>query len=141
MQLGPWVYKQLLLPPRRSPLKLSPQPVQSPVYQFLAALKMRLSSVLVGVSLQALQAAALPVGASDSPFTSTSPALASSTPAAPVYDWSSGYVSQFVIHPSCNSTERHEITSGLEQAVIIAKHAKEHSTAQTSSRYRFLVII
>ncbi|KFZ23833.1 hypothetical protein V502_01699 [Pseudogymnoascus sp. VKM F-4520 (FW-2644)] len=87
---------------------------------------MRLSSVLVGVSLQALQAAALPVAALDSPFTSTSPALASSTPAAPVYDWSSGYVSQFVIHPSCNSTERHEITSGLEQAVTIAKHAKEH---------------
>ncbi|OBT46711.1 hypothetical protein VE00_02597 [Pseudogymnoascus sp. WSF 3629] len=86
---------------------------------------MRLSSVLVGVSLQALQAAALPVGSSESPFTSTSPALASST-APPVYDWSSGYESQFVIHPSCNSTERHEITSGLEQAVTIAKHAKEH---------------
>ncbi|KFY07327.1 hypothetical protein V492_07242 [Pseudogymnoascus sp. VKM F-4246] len=86
---------------------------------------MRLSSVLVGVSLQALQAAALPVAASDSPFTSTSPALASSTP-APVYDWSSGYSSEFVIHPSCNSTERHEITSGLEQAVTIATHAKEH---------------
>ncbi|ELR07227.1 hypothetical protein VC83_01361 [Pseudogymnoascus destructans] len=86
---------------------------------------MRLSSVLVGVSLQALQAAALPVGSYESPFTSTSPALATSTPAL-AYDWSSGYVSQFVIHPSCNSTERHEITSGLEQAVTIAKHAKEH---------------
>ncbi|KFX99104.1 hypothetical protein V490_01946 [Pseudogymnoascus sp. VKM F-3557] len=85
---------------------------------------MRLSSVLVGVSLQAIQAAALPVGASDSPFTSTSPALASSTPTP--YDWSSGYVSQFVIHPSCNSTERHEITAGLEQAVTIVQHAKEH---------------
>ena len=112
----------------------------SAVYQFPTALKMRLSSVLVGASLQALHAAALPVGASDSPFTSTSPALASSTP-TPVYDWSSGYSSQFVIHPSCNSTQRHEITSGLEQAVVVAQHAKEHSMAPMSSRYHFLVIM
>ncbi|OBT60599.1 hypothetical protein VE03_10041 [Pseudogymnoascus sp. 23342-1-I1] len=86
---------------------------------------MRFSTVLVGVSLQALQAAALPVASAESPFTSTSPALVSST-AAPVYDWSKGYVSEFAIHPSCNSTERHEITAGLEQAVTIAQHAKEH---------------
>ncbi|KFY24198.1 hypothetical protein V493_05390, partial [Pseudogymnoascus sp. VKM F-4281 (FW-2241)] len=86
---------------------------------------MRYSTALVGVSLHALHAAALPVASAESPFTSTSPALTSSTP-APVHDWSAGYVSDFVIHSSCNSTERHEIAAGLEQAVTIAQHAKEH---------------
>lgn len=35
----PWVYKQLLPPPRRSPLKLSSQPVQVPVHHFPPAFK------------------------------------------------------------------------------------------------------
>ncbi|KAH8601759.1 putative peptidase family-domain-containing protein [Bisporella sp. PMI_857] len=42
------------------------------------------------------------------------------------HDWTSGYVAEFPIHSSCNATQRHEITKGLEEAVLLAKHAKEH---------------
>lgn len=90
---------------------------------------MRISAILLGASLQALHAAALPVAASDSPFTATSPTLASPSPSVSAYDWSAGYVSEFTIHQSCNATERREIAAGLEQTVLLAKHAKEHSIA------------
>ncbi|TGO81606.1 hypothetical protein BPOR_1085g00020 [Botrytis porri] len=46
---------------------------------------------------------------------------------APAYNWKSGYISHFTIHPSCNATERHELSEGLRQAVEMAEHAKNHS--------------
>jgi hypothetical protein len=87
---------------------------------------MRASTFLLGASLQALHAAALPVVASDSPITATSLAATSSPTAVP-YDWSAGYNSEFTIHQSCNATERREIALGLEGAVTLARHAKDHS--------------
>lgn len=46
---------------------------------------------------------------------------------APKYNWQGDYVSHFTIHPSCNATERHELSEGLRQAIEMAEHAKNHS--------------
>ncbi|KAF7932146.1 uncharacterized protein EAE97_009167 [Botrytis byssoidea] len=45
---------------------------------------------------------------------------------APKYNWQGDYVSHFTIHPSCNATERHELSEGLRQAIEMAEHAKNH---------------
>ncbi|TQS34967.1 hypothetical protein Golomagni_04629 [Golovinomyces magnicellulatus] len=47
------------------------------------------------------------------------------TPTKP-YDWTSGYNGDFTLHSSCNATQRHELLRGLNDAVKLAKHAKEH---------------
>lgn len=88
---------------------------------------MRVSTFLLGASLHALHTAALPVVVSESPVTATSPAVAIPSPSALAHDWSAGYTSEFTIHQSCNATERKEIALGLEQAVALARHAKDHS--------------
>lgn len=35
-------------------------------------------------------------------------------------------MSDFTIHESCNATERHELKFALDEAVVLARHAKEH---------------
>ncbi|POR35302.1 Putative peptidase family-protein [Tolypocladium paradoxum] len=43
-----------------------------------------------------------------------------------IYDWSDGWKTSFTIHPSCNSTLRAQLQQGLDEAVQLAKHAKDH---------------
>ncbi|KAF7952842.1 hypothetical protein EAE96_006067 [Botrytis aclada] len=45
---------------------------------------------------------------------------------ATAYNWQNDFVSHFTIHPSCNATERHELSEALRQAVEMAEHAKNH---------------
>ena len=87
---------------------------------------MRASSLLVGASLQALTALALPLTTGDASTATATSQLAVSTDSAE-YDWQKGYVSEYTIHSSCNATERHELKEGLRQAVEMAEHAKNHS--------------
>ncbi|RKF82000.1 pH-regulated antigen PRA1 [Golovinomyces cichoracearum] len=42
------------------------------------------------------------------------------------YDWTAGYIGDFTLHSSCNATQKHELLRGLNDAVNLAKHAKEH---------------
>lgn len=77
-------------------------------------------ALVLAFTLYASHATALPVV----PTSTFSPAAALSS--TPSYDWTDGYISEFTIHSSCNATERHELSFGLEQAVLVARHAKEH---------------
>lgn len=85
-----------------------------------------LTSTFLVASLQALSVVALPLIASEVEPQQTNSQLP--VTGKPVYDWQSGYQSEWDIHASCNSTERREITEGLRQAVEMAEHAKNHST-------------
>ncbi|KAF7189735.1 Major allergen Asp f 2 [Pseudocercospora fuligena] len=40
--------------------------------------------------------------------------------------WNSGAVTEFQIHASCNASQRHQIQTGLSEAVELAQHAKDH---------------
>ncbi|CAD6448568.1 79caad90-3267-4478-94ec-a8119e0211b5 [Sclerotinia trifoliorum] len=84
---------------------------------------MHVSSFLI-VSINAFGALAYPLTTT----TSAAPVseLVVSSSDAQAYNWQSGYVSHFTIHPSCNATERHELSEGLRQAVEMAEHAKNH---------------
>ncbi|KAJ6443566.1 major allergen Asp f 2-like protein [Purpureocillium lavendulum] len=43
-----------------------------------------------------------------------------------VYDWSEGWKPSFHIHQSCNSTLRAQLQQGLDEAVLLAQHARDH---------------
>ncbi|KPM42187.1 hypothetical protein AK830_g4442 [Neonectria ditissima] len=43
-----------------------------------------------------------------------------------VYDWSSGWTKGYTVHQSCNSTLRRQLADGLDEAVQLAQHAKDH---------------
>lgn len=45
---------------------------------------------------------------------------------ATVYDWRAGAVRDYPIHSSCNATERALLNKGLDEAVELAAHAKDH---------------
>ncbi|KAG9233012.1 putative peptidase family-domain-containing protein [Amylocarpus encephaloides] len=85
---------------------------------------MRSSILLAGLCSVGINAAALPVTQRDTPL-SFEPET-DQTPIPAAYDWKAGYVSEFPIHSSCNASERHELARGLEEAVLLAQHAKEH---------------
>jgi hypothetical protein len=86
---------------------------------------MRSAIISLALCASSTYAAALPVSQRDTPLSfDTKP---SQTPVAVTYDWTSGYVSEFPIHSSCNASERLELRQGLNEAVILAQHAKEHS--------------
>ena len=40
--------------------------------------------------------------------------------------WDAGAISNYPIHPSCNATERTQLTRALGEAVKLAQHAKDH---------------
>ncbi|KAF7563923.1 hypothetical protein G7046_g186 [Stylonectria norvegica] len=42
------------------------------------------------------------------------------------YEWSSGWTKTFPIHQSCNSTLRSQLAEGLDEAVQLAQHARDH---------------
>lgn len=90
---------------------------------------MHTSTFLVGLFAQAVLAAVLPLPVTerDTPL-SFADDTSSQAPFAVAYDWKAGYVSEFPIHSSCNATERNQISKGLEEAVLLAQHAKEHGT-------------
>ena len=48
------------------------------------------------------------------------------TAKANVYDWSEGWKPSFNIHQSCNSTLRAQLQQGLDEAVQVAQHARDH---------------
>lgn len=86
-----------------------------------------LASVLLVVSLNALSAAALPLLSTEAATLPATSQLTTTSGDSTAYDWQKGYVSEFPIHSSCNSTERRELTEGLRQTVEMAEHAKNHS--------------
>lgn len=45
---------------------------------------------------------------------------------ASIYDWAEGWTKDYTIHPSCNSTLRRQLREGLDEAVALAEHAKDH---------------
>ncbi|PMB67337.1 Major allergen Asp f 2 [Beauveria bassiana] len=49
-----------------------------------------------------------------------------STPKAEAYNWSDGWEQSFPIHSSCNSTLRAQLQTGLDDAVQLAQHARNH---------------
>lgn len=40
--------------------------------------------------------------------------------------WDHGAVSQYPIHSSCNATQRAQIAAGLNETILLARHAKDH---------------
>lgn len=40
--------------------------------------------------------------------------------------WDAGAVSQYPIHSSCNATQRAQLAAGLNETILLVKHAKEH---------------
>ncbi|KAG8166029.1 hypothetical protein KVR01_004581 [Diaporthe batatas] len=40
--------------------------------------------------------------------------------------WNAGAVTEFRIHPSCNASQAFQLRQGLDDAVALAQHAKEH---------------
>lgn len=40
--------------------------------------------------------------------------------------WDTGSVSQYLIHSSCNATQRHMIATGLNETIELAEHARDH---------------
>lgn len=40
--------------------------------------------------------------------------------------WADGAVTEYQIHSSCNHTQSNQIAAGLDEAVQLARHAKEH---------------
>ncbi|CAG8972068.1 hypothetical protein HYALB_00004934 [Hymenoscyphus albidus] len=89
------------------------------------------STILVGLFSQAAFSAVLPVpiASRDTPL-SFVPGTPAQVPVSNAYDWRAGYVSEFTIHGSCNATERNQISQGLDEAVLLAQHAKEHILVQ-----------
>jgi hypothetical protein len=88
---------------------------------------MRTLASFFGASLQALSVVSYPLTTTESAGPVPTPQLSISASDAPTYNWMSGYVHQFSIHSSCNSTERHELSEGLRHAVELGEHAKNHS--------------
>ncbi|KAK0653796.1 Major allergen Asp f 2 [Lasiodiplodia hormozganensis] len=49
-----------------------------------------------------------------------------SNPGATPFNWAAGATTDYPIHSSCNATERALLTKGLNEAIKLAQHAKEH---------------
>lgn len=72
-------------------------------------------------------AASSPLAGRKEPATPTSLTLAPSQPAQTGgYNWSEGWKASFPIHPSCNSTLKHQLSDALEEAIELAQHARNH---------------
>ncbi|KAM6514513.1 Prenylated Rab acceptor protein 1 [Fusarium solani] len=48
------------------------------------------------------------------------------TESAGAYDWAEGWKKTYPIHQSCNSTLHRQLANGLDEAVQLAQHAKDH---------------
>ncbi|KAF7557165.1 hypothetical protein G7Z17_g878 [Cylindrodendrum hubeiense] len=70
-------------------------------------------------------AVASPIWAREAKATKTESASKASDTAS-VYDWSDGWTKDYTVHQSCNATLRHQLVDGLNEAVQLAQHAKEH---------------
>ncbi|KAI0199634.1 putative peptidase family-domain-containing protein [Astrocystis sublimbata] len=52
--------------------------------------------------------------------------ILSPTPEPSVYDWAAGATTSYPIHSSCNATQRALLSRGLNEAITLAAHAKDH---------------
>ncbi|KAK5630991.1 hypothetical protein RRF57_006706 [Xylaria bambusicola] len=52
--------------------------------------------------------------------------IISATPQPSPYNWAAGATTAYPIHGSCNATERALLSRGLNEAVVLAAHAKDH---------------
>lgn len=43
------------------------------------------------------------------------------------YDWAKDWVKSFPIHSSCNNTQYNQLSKGLEEAQLVAAHARDHT--------------
>lgn len=58
---------------------------------------------------------------------SSSTVAASASTAAPrQFDWTAGWTKDYPIHKSCNATLRIQLEQGLDEAVKLAEHARDH---------------
>jgi len=73
--------------------------------------------------LQASTTYALPT---NTPFTSTSTSAISTSTSTPTWDFTSGAVTTYPIHPSCNITLRRQLERALDETVTLAAHARAH---------------
>ena len=78
-------------------------------------------------ALAATQVAARPQLVARKAETTTTAISATST-AAP-YVWNKNFDPDYVIHESCNSTEKAQLLYAFEETTILANHAKEHILA------------
>ncbi|KAH7127415.1 putative peptidase domain-containing protein [Dactylonectria macrodidyma] len=75
--------------------------------------------------LLASGALASPLWAREATVTS-SQSSSQSTDVPETYSWSAGWTKSYTVHQSCNSTLRRQLTGGLDEAVQLAQHAKDH---------------
>ena len=52
--------------------------------------------------------------------------VAASTPIPAAWQWDRGAVADIPIHPSCNATQHTYIRKGLNEAIALAAHARDH---------------
>ncbi|CCU74634.1 CELP0023 Effector like protein, partial [Blumeria hordei DH14] len=79
------------------------------------------SVLLLTVLTQSFIATASPLVERSTPLS-----FAEKRPQKVSYDWTTPYVKDFTIHGSCNATQTNVLRRGLEDAVTLAQHAKEH---------------
>ncbi|KAH8892408.1 hypothetical protein GQ53DRAFT_781165 [Thozetella sp. PMI_491] len=73
-------------------------------------------------------------------YRATPTAPTSAAPQATPYDWTPGAVSAYPIPPSCNYTERAQLQRGINDAITLAAHARDHisrfgNSSQFYSKY------
>ncbi|OAA70725.1 major allergen Asp F2 [Cordyceps fumosorosea ARSEF 2679] len=84
---------------------------------------MKTPSFLLALVAPGLMASPL---ATDKATPTTLVTTPTTTPKAGGYNWAEGWQASFPIHSSCNSTLRAQLQGGLDDAVQLAQHARNH---------------
>jgi hypothetical protein len=77
---------------------------------------------LLSLAIAPLAAAGLIPRHEPTTITVTAPASATPTPWA----WNSGATQEVPIHPSCNATQTTLLREGLDEAIALSEHARQH---------------
>lgn len=60
-----------------------------------------------------------------SPLVARQPAASATAPTSSAA-WEAGAVHEYTIHDSCNATQRAYIANGLDEALVLTRHARDH---------------
>lgn len=114
-------HSALIIKPDKQPT--TPEPIKFKPTSLFAS-KMMFKSTTVAALLFGV-AIASPIAPRGEAITQTAEAT-KATGSAEAYDWAEGWKKTFPIHQSCNSTLHRQLTNGLDEAVQLAQHAKDH---------------
>lgn len=84
-----------------------------------------ITSLLTATLVLASAITASPI-APESQTPTLSVPVPTTTPVQKLHDWTNGWQTSFPIHESCNTTLRSQLQQGLDEAVLLAQHARNH---------------